>query len=291
MGIQMMTHRVFRSGVTRLVALALSAVWLAPTSAGSQNAAATPTPRVNGVPDLSGVWAGTGGGGAIKPDEKGNIERLTPTTRPCAPGQECEPSINFERDSGVRQRMGTNVPMYKPEYWERVSYLDVNGNFEDPSFKCYPEGVPRMGAPDKIVQTPTEVILLYQSRNEFRVIPIDGRPHDPVRAIDTTLQGHGVGHWEGDTLVIEVVGFSSDSWIGWPGYFHTIDMKVTERLRRDGNTLTWQATVVDPAVLTQPWVMDPVVRRLNPNPKALLLEDLPCEERDGSHMKGTRERG
>jgi hypothetical protein len=67
-------------------------------------------------------------------------------------------------------------------------------------------------------------------------------------------------------------------------------MRVVERLRREGNTLIWQATVHDPEVLTQPWTMDPVRRALNRDPKALLVEDLPCEDRDADHL-ATRERG
>jgi hypothetical protein len=67
-------------------------------------------------------------------------------------------------------------------------------------------------------------------------------------------------------------------------------MRVVETLRREGNTLTWQATVHDPAVLMQPWTVNPVRRTLNPNPKALLTEDLPCEDRDSEHLS-SRERG
>jgi hypothetical protein len=246
------------------------------------------------VPDLSGVWVNAGGGGGginnnEVPDEAGNLTVLF-RGRPCAPGQECAAGINFERDSGIRQRMHTNKPWYKPEHWERVQFLDLNGNSEDPEFRCYPEGVPRMGPPSKIVQTATELIFLYQGHNTFRVIPIDGREHDPIRAVDQTYHGEAVGRWEGDTMVIDIVGFTDESWLGWPGYFHSLDMRVVETLRREGNRLIWQATVHDPEVLMRPWEMDPEERVLHSNPQALLLEDLPCEERDLEHMV-TRERG
>ena len=59
--------------------------------------------------------------------------------------------------------MSPNLPLYKPEYWEKVQDLDVNGNFKDPEIKCYPPGLPRIGAPSKIVQTANEIIFLYQS--------------------------------------------------------------------------------------------------------------------------------
>jgi hypothetical protein len=248
-----------------------------------------PTPHTgDGKPDLSGVWVG-GGQAGLKPDAQGNITFLQ-RARPCHPGQECKPGINFERDSGVRQRMDPNLPLYKPEHWAKVQDLDVNGNFKDPDIKCYPEGLPRIGAPSKIVQTPGEVIFLYQNKNTFRVIPTDGREHDPIRSQDLTWYGDSVGKWEGDTLVIDSVGFTDESWLAWPGYFHTNKMRVVERVRREGNTLTWQATIYDPDVLQEPWAMTPVRRTLNPNPKALLIEDLPCEDRDQEHI-ATRERG
>jgi hypothetical protein len=271
------------------VALA-GALWLIPAHAQqARTGAQPPTPRTSdGKVDFSGMWVGTPAGD-LKPDEQGNITVLS-KGRPCHPGQQCEAGTNFERDSGMRQRLDSNLPLYKPEHWARVEHLDVHGNFEDPEIKCYPAGLPRIGPPSKIVQTPTELIFLYQSHNTFRVIPIDGREHDPIRSQDLTWYGDAVGTWEGDTMVIDVVGFTDETWLAWPGYFHTNNMRVVERLRREGNTLIWQATVHDPEVLMRPWEMTPVRRNLNPNPKAQLVEDLPCEDRDQEHIV-TRERG
>ena len=140
------------------------------------------------------------------------------------------------------------------------------------------------------MQTANEIIFLYQTHNTFRVIPIDGRAHDPIRSQDLTYYGDSVGTWDGDTLVIDSVGFTDESWLAWPGYFHTNNMRIVERLRREGNALIWQATVHDPEVLMEPWTMNPVRRTLNPDPKAMLVEDLPCEDRDAEHI-ATRERG
>lgn len=284
----------FRFGRATAVAIA-AAIWFSNAQGAAQDrgegtAAATPR-TVDGKPDLSGVWAGGGGGGGgegLKPDEKGNITVLS-KGRPCHPGQECKPGLNFERDAGMRLRVSTNLPLYKPEHWERVQYLDVNGNAEDPEMKCYPDGVPRMGPPAKIVQTANEIVLLYQTHNTFRLVPTDGREHDPIRAQDLTWMGDSVAKWDGDTLVIDTVGFTDESWLGWPGYFHSNNMRVVETLRREGNTLIWQATVHDD-VLLEPWAMDAVRRRLNSDPKAVLTEDLPCDERDVEHLQ-TRERG
>jgi hypothetical protein len=253
-----------------------------------------PTPRTaDGHPDLSGMWGGGGGGGGgDKPDEKGNLTVLF-KQRPCSPQQRdlgnCAPGVNFERDSGVEQRMDP-IPMYKPELWEKVQDYDRNGVQYDPEFHCKPSGVPRMGPPSKIVQTPTELIFLYARGNQFRVIPIDGRAHDPIKSQDTTWYGDAVGKWEGDTMVIDIVGFNDESWIDWPGWFHSNNMHVIEKLTRNGNALTWQVTVEDPDTLMEPFVMPSRTIRLNPNAKATLTEDLPCEERDSQHIV-THERG
>jgi len=289
-----------RLGIAAAAAAAMSFVSLHAAQYGGAPAAQqqqqqnVPTPRTtDGHPDLSGMWGGGGGGGAAKPDEKGNLTVLQ-RGRPCSKQQydsgNCAPGINFERDSGVTQRMGPEIPMYKPEFWDRVQYLDRNGTQEDPEFHCKPSGVPRMGAPAKIIQTPTELIFLYAQGNTFRVIPIDGRPHDPIKSQDTTWYGDAVGKWEGDTMVIDIVGFNDESWIEWPGWFHSNNMHVIEKLTRNGNTLRWEAIVEDPDVLMQPYHVEGRTLRLNPNPKATLTEDLPCEERDSQHMV-THERG
>lgn len=287
-----MTRRLSSSSVWLVVAV----LWMAlPSLPDAQTPG--PTPRTAaGQPDLSGVWVNRGGGGGggreYRPDEKGNVYANS-SFRPCHPGSECRPAANSERDAGIRQRMaGTtyNVPLYKPEYWDRVQDLDVNGNKYDLTARCYPAGVPRIGAPSKIMQSATEVVFLYENDNRFRAIPTDGRPHDPDRAEGVSWDGEPSGRWEGDTLVIESVGFTDESWLGWPGYFHTNNMRVVERVRREGDVLIWQATVHDPEILMEPWEMPAVRRRLNPDPRARLLEDPPCDEQDLEHM-ATRERG
>ncbi len=299
--------RLVRFGLAFAVAAAVSLVSLhaqyggAPAQGGRGAGAAqpqaqnVPTPRTaDGHPDLSGFWGGGGGGGQgqPRPDEKGNLVQLT-RGRPCHQTQidagECAPGVNAERDAGLNQRPA-NQPMYKAEFWERVQYLDREGIKEDPTFHCKPAGVPRMGPPAKIVQTATELIFLYQQGNVFRVIPIDGRPHDPIKSQDTTWYGDAVGKWEGDTMVIDIVGFNDESWLGWPGWLHSNNMHVIERYTRNGNTMRWEAIVEDADTLLEPFRMDARTLRLNPDPKASFIEDLPCEERDAQHIV-THERG
>jgi len=287
-----MTRRVLRYG---LMAAAFAAIgWMSASHAAAQRGggaaptiaalAAMPTPKLaDGHPDLSGRWGGGGGGGgnAVQRfDAKGNYHNLR-NDRKGSP-------VNQERDSGLSQRFLENLPQYKPEYWEKVDYLDVNGNAEDTNFRCFPAGVPRMGPPTKVMATPTEIVFLYNQKNTWRLIPMN-RPHDPINSRDQSYMGDSVGKWEGDTLVVDVTGFNDETWLEWPGYFHTNKMHVIERIRREGNVLHYQVTVEDPDVLMEPWVMDEEVLRLNTAPM-VQVEDPPCVETDGQHMY-TKERG
>jgi len=242
-------------------------------------AAAKPTPRAaDGHPDLTGVW-----GGAAEP-----VKALAPgeSTRilfPVRTGPD-DKRIFDEMDRAAKERQAAepNKPPYKPELMEKVQLLSDKRQFNDPSFYCKPLGVPRMGPPSQIVQTPGLVVLLYQGRNTFRTIPIDGRPHNPDS--DWTWNGDSVGRWDGETFVIDSTKLVEDSWLGADGWFHSNKMHVVERLSRKGDTVTWSATVEDPGVFTKPWEMTPRTLRLNPNPKALLEEDPPCLEQDGPHI-------
>jgi len=292
--------RAIRIGVALAIAAAVSLISIHVQAQGRGGGAGAaqanvPTPRMpdGKTPDLSGMWGGGGGGGGgAKPDEKGNIVVLN-EARLCSQAQidkgECHPGVNAERDAGMNQRPARQ-PLYKPEYWEQVQHYDREGIQLDPAFHCKPNGVPRMGPPNKMVQTATELIMLYGNDNLFRIIPIDGRAHDPVKSQDTTWYGDAVGKWEGDKLVIDIVGFNDESWLGWPGWLHSNNMRVVETYERRGNTLIWNATVYDPDTLLEPFEMGERRINLNPDPKATFIESLPCEERDAAHIV-THERG
>lgn len=295
-------------------ACVVGVVTVLPATAYSQSAAAQAdpaslsTPRAaDGRPDLNGRWGGGGGGGNVKVIEPDGTEvdfetfagyqaalaagdvSLSARILGRQPNYRHGNNVYSERDGGMAQRYDANPPLYKPEYWEHVRYLDINGNAEDMTFICMPAGVPRMGPPIRIVQSDTDVILLYQQRNTWRVVPTDGRPHDPLNADDQTFMGDSIGRWDGDTLVIDVVGFNDLTWLGWAGWFHTNEMRVEERFTRVGNSLHYDVTVFDPAVLLQPWVMNTQVLQLNQS-AAPYLEDPPCLDFDSDHMV-TRERG
>lgn len=259
----------------------------------AKSAASMPTPRTpDGHPDLTGLWMGGGGGGAFGEVTPTNDDYLKTDANGFAPSIIATRNgsfTNFERDSTLTKRMGGNLPKYKPQYWDTVNKLDRDNNHTDPSNNCMPAGVPRVGAPSQIVQTPNALFLMYVpggasgATATFREIPTDGRQHTALEDLDGSWNGESIGHWDGDTLVIDSIGFNANSWLDKQGYLHSENMHVVERLTRNGNTLTWQATVDDPDVLLAPWVMNPVTVRLNPNPKAILPEPDACSERDLAH--------
>ena len=287
-----MKRRFFHTGLA--AALVVGTGLVLTVSAKSQTGAkpsSVATPRMpSGKPDLSGMWNGRerpgpeefGDGFTQKVDE-GTVTRLFPSRR-CAPTQfRCHENTNQNNDGEFSGRTDPNRPVYKPEYWDKVQGLDYNTNFVDPMFKCQPIGVPRMGPPTKIVQTANEVIFFFAggvgAEHDYRLIPTDGRKHDPLAF--PTYYGDAVGHWEGETLVVDIVSFNDITWLGpRGGYFHSHELHVTERLRREGNILHYQATVEDPKVLLEPWVQNARQVRLNTDPTATIQEGRACHDYD-----------
>jgi hypothetical protein len=190
-----------------------------------------------------------------------------------------------------------NPPPYKPELLAKVKDLAAHEIDADPAFHCIPRGIPRSGPPAQIVQTPTLAVFLYQidggpgDQPDFRLIPTDGRPHRTDA--DPSYDGDSVGHWEGDTLVVDVSQLSDETWLSGQGggafgdgqygsgYFHSDTTHVVERITRKGDTLRYDVTVEDPSVLTKPWVMNPQTRILLDD---MVYEQPICEEREAKHM-------
>ncbi len=247
-----------------------------------QTAGAKPTPRTSdGHPDLSGIW--------LLPGITSNAFGYGgPPGEVSADGK--EHTVYFDGRGFVGQSPTPNLPQYKtPELNAKRKELDSTANHSDPArYSCQETGVPRTGLPDKIVQTPKEVIFLYQQTFEtsppassFRVIPIDGRPHRTN--VDPSAMGDSIGHWDGDTLVVDVTKIDESTWFCMKGCFHSDAIHVTERLTRKGDTLTYQATVEDPKMLAKPWQSYPVTRVLA-GPDASLPPDVPCIDSDKPYI-------
>jgi hypothetical protein len=173
-------------------------------------------------------------------------------------------------------RLDMRVPLYKPEHWDKMIEMDQWSNRDDPVMTCLPLGIPRQGAPARIFHTDTDITMIYRGGvdgaggyAEHRMIALDGKPHDPRRAANYTYMGYTVGKWEGDTLVLDSIGFSDETWLARGGYFHSDQMRVVEKFTRTGNQLVYDVTVEDPEVLVEPWVMP--TRRMNLAPNNTII--------------------
>ncbi|HEV2522050.1 MAG TPA: hypothetical protein VGT24_06680 [Candidatus Acidoferrales bacterium] len=166
----------------------------------------------------------------------------------------------------------------KPGYGPKAQ---AGGN--DPILKCNPSGIPRIlffPQPFEIVQTPDRMFMFFERDHEWRQIWTDGRGHP--KELDPTWMGDSIGKWEGDTFVVDTVGFNDKSWLDFYGDPHSEDMHLVERYRRvDQNSLSLQLIVEDPKAYTATWTGDTKTYKLLMGKKAY-MEELPCipEEED-----------
>ena len=241
-----------------------------------------PTPRIGGHPDLTGNWAEFNIGWI------GNY--MGNGGRRCGPTQEkpCNRGTNQTEDFELYSpsRFGKlGRPLYKPEYWDKVQQLDMWTNKEDPVMTCQPLGLPRQGPPRRIYQTENDITFLYGQfadagggLAEFRVVPTDGRKHGPDAQYANKYYGDTVGRWEGDTLVLDSIGFVDTTWIGRGGYFHSDKMHIVEKFRREGDAIFYDVTLEDPEVLAEPLVFPTrVIRRSAGANAGLIAERGNCE--------------
>ena len=177
--------------------------------------------------------------------------------------------------AGVRN---AEAPVLKPGA-EKFKILrggpnDVRGN-TTLGTDCKPLGVPQSFVtpyPFQIVQTPKLILMIFEYPNSIRWIPTDGRAH-PVDP-DPSWMGDSIAHWEGDTLLVDSVGFNDKTEIS--GYMHTEDLHVVERYRRlENGSLEYNVTVEDPNVFARPWVLP--ARTLPFRPEAERVDEFVCE--------------
>jgi len=253
-----------------------AALMLAASAPAQQNSTAATSKAANAVashPDLSGNWAYSIAlpGGALKKVENGSVTYATLDLSGRMPAKTAvEGALPF-----------APAPSYKPEFQDKVKYLLDHEAKLDKVFFCGKPGVPRISSPRQIIQLPNETIFLYEdaSGDPYRIVPTDGRGH---RAdADPSYYGDSIGHWEGQTFVVDSTNFVEDTWFGENGYFHTSAMHVTERFWKVGDDLAYQITVDDPNVLTAPWTEAPRLIK----PSHVPLEESPvCVEDDAHRM-------
>ncbi len=148
---------------------------------------------------------------------------------------------------------------------------------DDPTSFCLPPGVPRaLGSPFpiEILQDSTSVTILYEYMHLFRRIPSDGRAQHPPD-VEPTFMGDSVGRWEGDTFVVDAIGFNDKTWVDTEGHQHSDALHVVERYRRTGpDTIAYDVTIDDPKTYKAPWTASRVLTR---HPEWTLKEYV-CEE-------------
>ena len=214
------------------------------TSNGTPDLAA-PAPRAaDGKPDLSGIW------------HSGN---RIPCTNEINRFIECGAEIGGSKltlDLGLDSAGGA-LP-YQPWAAALKKQRAADDSRDDPHVRCLPDTVPRMWTLPhltKAVHTPKLLVLLYEVNAMYRQIFIDGRPfpNDPTPA----WNGYSVGHWDGDTLVVETRGFRDNLWIDTWGSPMSDAGKMTEKFRRPNfGTLEVELTIDDPKVYTRPFTVN-----------------------------------
>src|SRR5262245_41136600 len=164
----------------------------------------------------------------------------------------------WEVTFGGGPRGAGEPPAFTPKYAAlQKEYQDKqrSGEIEDgPSANCVPNGMPAIMTqpyPMEILFTPGKVTIVIEAYSQWRQIFTDGRKHpeDP----DLTFNGHSIGHWEGDTLVVDTVGFTTDTALAGFGVKHSDKMHIVERMHLvEGDKLQIETTVTDPEALTKP---------------------------------------
>jgi hypothetical protein len=284
------------AGLAVALGFAAQSVWAQPPRppAGPNPALvaaqAKPTPKSPwGPPDLTGAWERPGNFGFPPPPpgaQKSNVICVVSCTA------NVDDIARAMGPTGVQPiaSTGPGRPKYKPALMEKVVQLEKDQVKFDPVLKCANPGLPRIGAPDKIVQSAKQVVFLYEDVNGafWRIVPTDGRAHDPNA--ETSPLGQSVGRWEGDTLVVVTKSLTDDTWLIDDGAFHTDKLVVTERFRRVGDTLQYEVVSDDPSVLAEPWKRSMTFVWTDKDPP----EPLQCSDTtvelivDGSHHDNPR---
>jgi hypothetical protein len=178
--------------------------------------------------------------------------------------------------AGVRERPPYNA-QWEERYLKNIAGVAA-GDFPDPLTFCgIPGGMPRMvNQPDgyEWIVTPTQVWQTTENAGGVRRIYTDGRKHPAD--LTPSHNGHSIGHWEGDTLVVETVGMLADSIVDRTGIQLSDKRRIVERIRMvDAETLEDQLTIEDPVALTRPWL---VTKRFRKLPAGTYIFDYACAE-------------
>jgi len=234
-------------------------------------------PRIAGKPDLNGIWQALS---EANWDLEAHVARPAMALRPGPYGPvPAAPVLALGAVGAVPPSLGVveggEIP-YLPEAVAQKKKNQENWLTLDPEIKCYLPGVPRatyMPYPFEIFQNATSMFIAYEYAGAARDIYLK----DPGPAPVDSWMGQSVGHWEGDTLVVDVKGFNDQSWFDRAGNFHSDQLHVVERYTRtSADVISYEATIEDKAVFSRPWKISlPLYRRQEKN---VQLMDFKCAE-------------
>lgn len=236
------------AALTLILAAHASAQWIKTTDPtlpktrdGKPDLAAR-TPRASdGKPDLSGVWAAQLDPGAL-PKGTQTVESITGFQAP-------------RHFVDVTTDLKPEDVQLQPGAADLFRQNQQSGGKADPITRCLPTGVPALTAiplPYKIIQTPKLILILYEEGSVFRQIFLDNRR--PVPDAQARFMGYSTGKWEGDTLVVDTVGFNDKTWLDRRGHPHSDALHLTERFRRrDVGNLEIETTIDDPKTYAKPF--------------------------------------
>jgi hypothetical protein len=216
------------------------------------SAAQTPAYRAprtaDGKPNLNGIW------------QVLNTANWDLQSHAAAVGPVSQLGAVFAIPPGQGVVEGEQIP-YLPAAAAKKKENAANWLKLDPEVKCYLPGVPRatyMPYPFQIVQSPKVITFVYEYASAVRTISMDGTTKAPV----DSWMGWSNGHWEGDTLVVDVSGLNDKTWFDRSGNFHSAALHVVERYTpRSPETLNYEATIEDPKVFTRLWKISMLLYR------------------------------
>jgi hypothetical protein len=253
-----MRNRLRGTNFATVAAASIIALQLAVIPTASEAQAYKAPRTADGKANLNGIWQAL------------NTANWDLQEHAARPGQVLAMGAIGAVPAGLGVVEGDEIP-YMP-----AAAAKKKENFEsrltaDPELKCYLPGVPRatyMPYPFQVVQTPKHILMVYEYAGATRTIYMDKAPPSPA----DSWMGHSVGHWDGDTLVVDVTSLNDQTWFDRAGNFHSDALHVVERYSPlSPDALSYEATIEDPNVFSRPWKMSmPLYRRLEKN--AQLLE-------------------
>ena len=268
-------------GLLLAVAIPANAQWLdvrdkgIPRLPDGKPNLAAPAPRTReGKPDLTGVWK-------VEGAERGEARRVIRDPNQVDPGLDLDTASKYFMNIFADFKPGEE-PM-RPEAAAILKERLQSMGALSPTFHCLPGGIPfsTILALFKMVQAPAEIIVLPEDNNPPRQIYLDGRslPKDP----DPSWMGYSAGRWEGDTLVVETVGFNDKTWLDALGHPRSESMRLTERYRRkDFGHMEIELTIDDSKMYTRPFTVKLPVRLMADSD---VLESICAEnEKDRAHV-------